>query len=407
MAHGGRAIGKQNRRMVFIPYAIPGETILARINHAADKVDFAEGVKLLNASADRVFPQCNHFGQGRCWGCQWQHIAYEAQLALKYDVLADQLSRLGRLTDKVLERTLNDVLPSPEQWGYNYHMILSRNEQGAFGFLQADNRHIEVIQECLIMHPDLLALHQTLDIDFADLKRMRLQLGSDGKTMVILEMTSENAPELTTDFPTSANALLPDNEPINLIGDAHTTYRIGDRDFRITAGGEFRANVEQVDQNLIPTILRACDLNGHESVLDLYAGMGVYSAFLAPRSSLVTLVESYPPTVTDAEENLADFENVDIVEGTVEDVLPILIESDEKYDVAVVDPPTRGLSKEALNLIVKMNIPRLVYVSSEPSSIARDSKQLIRAGYQLLSIQPIDFAPQTYYIDAVFCFVRE
>lgn len=405
MAHGGSGISRHKGRMIFVPYVIPGEKLTARVVRSTQKVDFAEGVELKQASADRVQPQCTHFGAGRCWGCQWQHIAYDPQLALKYDVLADQLSRLGKFDDRTLEHALQDVKPSPSQWGYNYHALLTRADDGQLGFSRMDGS-IEGISECLVMHPDLFTFYESLDIDFADLKRLRLLLGSDGATMIVLEMTSEDAPELGADFPTSANLLLPDNEPVNLVGDAHTIYSVGGRDFRVTAGAEFRPNVAQVDQNLIPAVLKACDLNGYETVLDLYAGVGVYSAFIAPRASLVTLVESYPPAATDADENLAAFENVDVVEGAVEDVLPALIEAEERYDIAIVDPPGRGLSKDALAALVELGVSRIVYVSSDPASLARDSQQLSRKGYHLQSVQPLDFAPQTYYVESVVCFER-
>jgi 23S rRNA (uracil1939-C5)-methyltransferase len=136
-------------------------------------------------------------------------------------------------------------------------------------------------------------------------------------------------------------------------------------------------------------------------VLDLYGGVGVFSAFMANNAGLVTLVESYPPTATDAEENLKEFENIDIIEGSVEDVLPSLIEAGEQYNAAIIDPPSKGLSKEAMAALVTLNIPKLVYISSDPASLARDAQHLCKRGYKLKKVQPFDFAPQTYYIDAV------
>lgn len=406
MANGGYALGTYQRRTTFIPYTIPGETVRARVVDSRGKVDFANGVELIEASADRVYPQCSHFGPGQCWGCQWQHIDYKAQLLLKQDVLADQLFRVGKFEDLVVERALKPVVPSPQQWHYNYNTTLIRDKNGKFGYYQIDGRTVEAIDECHIIHPDLQALYTMIDVDFDELKRMQLWLGSEGETMIVLEMNSENVPELSADFPTSVNVILPDNEPANLVGDSLIYYEVGQRLFRMTVGGTFRANIAQIE-NLIATLLSMLNLSDNDSVLDLYAGVGIFSAFIAHRAGLVTLVESYPPMATDAEENLKDFDNVDIIEGSVEEVLASLVEAGEIYEAAVIDPPSSGLSRDALQALIEMNIPKLAYISSDPATLARDARQLVKAGYELRKVQPIDFAPQTYYIDSVALLVKE
>jgi len=220
--------------------------------------------------------------------------------------------------------------------------------------------------------------------------------------MIVLSLAQDEAPELETDLPASVNVLLPDNEPMNLIGDSHSNYTINGRTFRATAGSSFRANLSQLP-NLVRMVEALLELHGGERVLDLYAGVGVFSAVAAPKASLVTLVESYPPAVTDADENLADFDNVDVIEGSVEAVLPTL---DEAYDAAIVDPPSRGLGKEGVDLLVGTQAERIVYVSDDPASLARDAKRLLAQGYRLAAAQPLDLAPQTYYLDIAALFVR-
>ncbi|GAB5494399.1 MAG: TRAM domain-containing protein [Phototrophicaceae bacterium] len=406
MANGGFALGSNNRRTTFIPYTIPGETVKAKVVNQRGSVDFADGISLVEASADRVYPRCPHFGPGKCWGCQWQHIDYQAQLLLKQDVLADQLYRVGKFEDLIVERALKPVIPSPQQWDYNSNVTMVRDKTGRFGYYQIDGRKVEAIDECHVLHPELQQLFTMIDIDFDDLVRMQLWVGSDNETMIVLEMSSDNAPQLTADFPTSVNIVLPDNEPANLVGDSMIFYEVAERFFRVTVGGTFRANVPQI-QNLIGTILKMLELSDKDSVLDLYAGVGIFSAFMAHRAGLVTLVESYPPTATDAEENLKDFDNVDIIEGSVEDILDLLADSNEIYEAAVLDPPSSGLSKEAIAGIVKLNIPKLVYISSDPATFARDTRKLVDKGYELRTVQPIDFAPQTYYLDTVALLVKE
>ena len=409
MAHGGSALGRHDGRTVFVPYTIPGERILARVTGEKGRVSFAEGVRLLEASADRVFPRCPHFGPGKCGRCQWQHIDYGAQLLLKQDVLADQLERIGGFADA----DVRPIFASPSEWGYNHHLTLVSDGSGKLGFPAASpppnplpttwRGGIFPITECHIMHPDLLALYTSLELDgITGIEKLTLQIGTDGAPMLILTMANDDAPELVADLPASANMLVGGVEPVNLIGDLYTYYVIAGRTFRVTAGSFFRPNVSGLE-NLIGVVLEALNLSGGETVLDLYAGVGLFSAFIAPRAGLVTLVESYAPALNDAEVNLADLENVDILEGAVEDILP---ELEDSYDAILLDPPPDGLSVEAVDQIAALKIPRLVYVSGDPATLARDGKRLAAQGYRLAYVQPIDLAPQTYYIDSVAVFAR-
>lgn len=404
MAQGGRGLAKLDGKTVFIPYVLPGESITAEITRRRGAALFARGLRLQAASADRVAPRCSHFGPGRCWECQWQHIDYESQLLLKQDVLADQLSRQGQLPDALVEAVLRPVLPAPEAWAYNHTLRLSRAQNGNWG-LRRDGGGFQAIDECLITHPDLLELLRQLDLDYASARRMTLRRGGDGRLMLIFEVSAEEAPDLHTDLPLSVNLILPNREPINLIGDAHSHYSIAGHDFRVTAGSSIRSNIAGMEL-LVNQVIQALQLQGGERALDLYAGVGVFSAFLAPRAALVTLVESYPPAATDADVNLQGMDNVDVVEGQVEAVLADMEREGARYDAAVVDPPSSGLGPEVIEHLSRLGVERLVYVSGDPASLARDSRQLVDAGFHLRAVQPIDLAPQTYYISALAIFER-
>ena len=404
MAQGGRGLARLDRKTVFVPYTIPGESVTAEIGDRRGAALFARGIRLLAASADRVSPLCANFGPGRCWECQWQHIDYPAQLLLKQDVLSDQLSRQGRLPDSLIDKVLRPVLPAPQPWAYNHTLRLSRDKRGDWG-LRRESGGFEAIEECPVTHPDLLALLEQLDLDYAPARRMILRRGSDGRLMLIFELSAEEEPQLQTDLPLSVNLILPDREPINLIGDAHSRYRIAGHDFRVTAGSSFRSNIAGVEL-LVDVAVKALQLKGDERALDLYAGVGVFSAFLAQRAALVTLVESYPPAATDADVNLQGADNVDIVEGQVEAVLSDMTDEGARYNVAVVDPPSSGLGQDVIQSLFRLGVARLVYVSGDPASLARDSRLLIEAGFQLRALQPIDLAPQTYYLSAVATFAR-
>ncbi len=404
MAHGGRGLGWYQGKPVFVPHTLPGESIRAEITSGRKNALFARGLRLKAASTDRVSPRCPHFGPGQCWGCQWQHIDYPAQLLLKQDVLADQLSRLGKLPDALIESALRSPLPATTLWEYNDSISLLRGESGDWG-LWREGGGVEAIDECHITHPALLDLLAHLDLDYATARRMTLRRDSDGRMMLIFDIDAEEAPELSVDLPLSVNLVLPDREPVNLIGDAHSRYEVAGQEFRVTAGAYIRPNVSGIER-LVAEVMRALCLQGDESALDLYAGVGIYSAFTAQEAALVTLVESYPPAVSDADVNLSEFETVDVIEGQVEAVLADMIAEDARYDVALVDPPTTGLSKETIAGLARLEVGRLVYVSGDPGSLAHNCRQLMSAGFQLREIQPIDLAPHTYYLTCVARFER-
>jgi 23S rRNA (uracil1939-C5)-methyltransferase len=399
MAHGGSGLGRHGGRVVFVPYTIPGERAEVRPVSEKGRVMFGQGVRLLEASADRVLPRCPHFGPGRCGRCQWQHIAYAAQLLLKQDVLADQLDRIGGFRDA----DVRPLIPCSLEWGYNARMAFSVMDGELALPAAAQEMTLHPISECHILHPDLLALKDALDLEtISGLREVTLLRAGDGATMLVIRTQDDEPPELETDLTMSVNLLNSDNQPINLIGDLHTRYTVKGHDLRVTAGSYFRANLTQLE-HLVDAVLDALGDTDGQAVLDLYAGVGLFSACIAPRARRVTLVESHPQTVSDAEENLSAFSNVDIIAGLVEDMRGSL---NTTYAAAVLDPTEDGLSLGALDELVALRIPRLVYVSGDPATLARDGKRLAVQGYTLRYVQPIDLAPQTYYIDAVALFER-
>jgi 23S rRNA (uracil1939-C5)-methyltransferase len=246
---------------------------------------------------------------------------------------------------------------------------------------------------------------ELLDFELATLTHVILRENGLGDLMVILSTEDDEAPELEVDLSASVNFLLSDNEPANLIGSTHLNYQLMGRKFRATAGSFIRGNLHQTE-TLLTTLRDWLDLRGDESILDLYCGVGLIAATLAPDANLVTCVDSYPPAMTDAEENLADFDNVDLIEGDVADVLPDLAE--ESYHVAILDPPAEGMSTDAIDALESALPPRLIYIGDDPATLSRDAKRLAaRYDYRLGKVQPIDFEPQTFRTVTLADFHRE
>ncbi|HQA69095.1 MAG TPA: class I SAM-dependent RNA methyltransferase [Aggregatilineales bacterium] len=395
MAHGGATIGRHEGRVVFVPYAIPGERL--RVEIVEDKGRFVNAriVEIIEPSPDRVEPPCPHFGPGLCGGCSFQHIAYERQLEIKRSIVQDQLERIGKFEGVPVHPTI----PSPEPWQYRSYATFTMTDDGKPAFYSDDNRRLVPIEVCYIIHPALLELFEMMDFEPGNITRMKLQVGSDPEDrMLVIETVDDLPPEIEVDFPVSINMLLSDNEPVNLIGRSSVRYQVFNRTFRVTAGAFFHANVPVVEA-LVELVLGALNLQGDEVLLDLYSGVGVLTAFLAERADLVVSVESYPPAVTDAEVNLDDLENVDLVEGPVEAVLEDL---EGPFDAIVLDPPPGGLSVEAIDELGRLAAPVLVYVSSDPATLARDARRLVdNHGYQLVEVQPVDMHPQAHHVMCV------
>ncbi len=394
MAHGGLGLGRHEGRVVFVPYTLPGERVRARIVDDRKKYARAEMVEVLSVSPDRVEAPCRHFGPGLCGGCHWQHIAYQRQLVLKQAVVRDQLERIGHFDAPLVHPTL----PSPEPLGYRTRATFTLDGDGQMAFYSDDNRRLVPIERCEILHPALAELFDVLDLDAPEIERVRLQVGSDpADRMLVIQTAGDAAPEIEVDIPVSVNLLLQDNEPVNLIGSPQVTYRVLDHPFRVTAGGFFQVNLPMAAV-LVEQVMQRLSLRGGETILDLYSGVGLFTAFIAQHAGLVVSVESYPPAVTDADVNLADLDNIELVEGSVEEVLLDLV---GPFDAVVVDPPRTGLEPEVIDELARLDAPLIVYVSCDPATLARDAHRLAQHGYALEDVQPVDMFPQTYHVEAV------
>ncbi|MBW4437613.1 MAG: TRAM domain-containing protein [Pleurocapsa minor GSE-CHR-MK-17-07R] len=401
IAGGGSGIARWRNKTILVPFTIPGERVQVRLLGEQDGMMRAEPVRLIEASADRVTPQCEGHFTASCVRCGWQHIAYQAQLTLKQDLLADHLLRIGRVPENAL--TLLPTVAAAQPWQYLHHVTWNVSEIGSLklqGKGKAPVRH----RDCALIHPDLLAAVDALDVEegaLAGISHIRVLRGSDGAVMLLLLATQEEAPDLNLELDVSINMVLPDNSPMNLVGSTITSIMLGERELRATAGTYFRPNLPMLATQS-ELVRQTLDLKPTDRVLDLYGGIGTFSMAIAPHVSRLTYVDSYPPAVTDADDNLEAFSHVDVIEGSVEEVLP---ELDDTYDAAVVDP-AHGLSADVMEGLARLKVGRLVYVSGDASELARDVKELSRFGYVLEHAQAVDMMPNTAFVDSVALFLR-
>lgn len=390
-ANGGYAVGRASRgRTVFVPYAIPGEKVKAAIHTEKNKVAYAHLQQVLKASPERVAPRCPHFGV--CGGCHFQHMAYAAQLRAKQAVVVDQLWRIGNMKDAPVRPTL----PHPQPWGYGMEMGLSPVAGGSLGFWSPAEKQIIPIESCPISRPELVDLLHDVDLELPGLRKLTLRVGDDEALLAAVEVDGVEPPELEADFPLSVVIVLPDDTAVNLIGDNFTMQTIRGRDFRMSAGCYLPPSAAGMEL-VVETVLRHARLTGAEQVLELYSGVGMLTAFLAEGAAAVVAVEMNPDAVADTAVNL-DADHVSLYEGAVEEILP---ELDIKPDVLVLHPPKEGLSRAAARMVAGLRPSRIVYVSSDIATLARDGRAFGRDGYNLVEIQPIDTRPQTFHVDVV------
>jgi len=391
MAHGGEALGRHEGKVIFVPYALPGEEVLVEVVQDKGRYARARLLEVVRSSPDRVEPRCPHFGT--CGGCQWQHVAYEAQLRFKEQILHDQLERIGGISKPPLKPSLG----ARDAWFYRNHVQFHLNEEGHLGFLTLRGWEVVAIEVCYIMHPLIEEVFRALDLAFPQLKRVSIKVGTrTGQKLLILEMEEDVIPALEVDEPLSCVEFLSDGTLLTLVGDSHIVEEVGGRCFRISAASFFQVNTAQLEQ-LIEVVRGYLAPEGHEVLLDAYCGVGTFGLSLAREVGQVIGVEESDSALADARFNAQDAEKVEFMGGRVEDILLDLV----RADVVILDPPRQGCGREAITHLVRLAPAKIIYVSCDPATLARDIKRLREGGYHLVEAQPVDMFPQTYHVEAV------
>lgn len=382
-------------RAVFIPYALPGETVRIRLVEDKQRYARAELLEVLEPAPERVSPRCPHFME--CGGCHYQHMPYQEQLKAKKSILRDQLERIGKFESPPVE----DVVPSPTPWNYRNHIQFHLSPEGKMGFLSSRSQGVVPITECHLPDELINAIWPLLDFEFVPgLERVSLRSGEgDEDALLILESSDPHPFDFNVDIPISAVLQGPDDQ-IVLSGDEFTILEVGGFPFVVSAGAFFQVNTPQAEQ-LIAHLLETLPLTKATTLVDVYCGVGLFSVFLAPEVEKLVGIESSPIAAEDFMYNLADFPQVEFYESPAGDILPHL---DPTPDVILVDPPRAGLSREALDGILALKPQTLAYVSCDPATLARDARRLTRDGYHLKQVTPFDMFPQTYHIESVSIF---
>ncbi|HLB87372.1 MAG TPA: 23S rRNA (uracil(1939)-C(5))-methyltransferase RlmD [Terriglobales bacterium] len=409
-------------KAVFVPFVLPGERVEAALVEEKPGFARARADKVLEASTQRVEPHCPYFQ--RCGGCHYQHASYEHQLEIKTAILKENLRRIAKLE---LDKDLK-IHPSPA-WNYRNQTRLKVQSEPEFdlGYYKFNSHELLPVEECPISS---LLINRAIAM-FWELGRAGevaygvqeiefLANGDDTQLLIqaycapdIRKDTAEQwAREVQSTLPEVAGVVMfkarhssaaaqgtSDPERVAQSGAAELTYKTDHASYRVSAGAFFQVNRHLTDK-LVNVV--AAGRSGH-TALDLYAGVGLFSAVLSREFAQVIAVESSPTSYADLLYNSPP--NVKAVQATVEQYLKN-VAGTLQPDLVVVDPPRSGLGESVIQALVTLGAPRITYVSCDPATLSRDLGRLLQSAYRVEEAHMVDLFPQTYHLESVFHLVR-
>ncbi|MCK8825114.1 23S rRNA (uracil(1939)-C(5))-methyltransferase RlmD [Fuchsiella alkaliacetigena] len=431
LAYGGEVVGRKDGFAVFVTEGVPGEKVKAQVTQVKNNYARAEIVELLESDSERVEGQC--VVNSDCGGCQLQHIDYQAQLKYKQQLVKDALERIAKLPQVEVKEVIGMENP------YFYRnkaqfSVTERDEELIAGFYAAGTHQVVDFEDCLIQHQLINRVKREAVQLLADsplsvydpvtgeglLKNLVIRVGVCTNQAMLLWVTNERESYLLKELSEQLLKRVPElisvhqninreqtsvvlgAETILLAGEAQITDYIGEVMYRISPESFFQVNTLQAKE-LYEQILEQADLTGDEVVVDAYCGLGSISLYVAAYCEQVYGIELNFQAIEDARENarLNGIENVQFRGGETSEILPQLISEGVEAEVLIVDPPRKGCHPEVLNSVQELGPAKIIYVSCDPSSLARDLKKLTTLGYQVKEVQPVDMFPQTYHIETV------
>ena len=423
----GQGVGRLDGLTVFVDGGLPDEKVLISIEEQKKNYAVGKLIDIIEPSADRVEPRCPL--ANRCGGCQLQHLSYEGQLRWKSRQVIDAVERIGKL-----EVDVEPTIGMNDPWRYRNKMQfpVGRSKDGLLIGCYAKRTH-EIIDtnECLIQRSAndemLRAARRVLerfnisaydeDRHVGVMRHVMGRVGLDGETMLVLVTATkelphskalvkalrEELPSVTTiqqNIQTYHNNVILGRETKILYGARTIRDRINGLKFNISARSFFQVNTLQAEK-LYRTAIEYAGLTGRETVLDAYCGTGTIGLSMARSARRAIGVEIVSTAIADAKRNAREnnIRNAEFILGDVDRVMPRLMS--EGVSVAVIDPPRAGCERRVLEALASMGLERIVYVSCNPATLARDLAILSAIGYRAKKIQPVDMFPMTSHVESV------
>ena len=428
----GEGIGKADGFTVFVKDAVIGDTVRAKIMKAKKNYGYGRLEEIITPSPDRVEPKCQFARQ--CGGCQLQALSYEKQLEFKTSKVRGHLERIGGFTDIPMEKILG--MDQPFHYRNKAQFPVGKSKDGRIitGFYAGRTHSIIENRDCAL---GVTRNKEVLDRVIAHMEKFHIQPYDENtgkglvrhvlirygfftdEMMVCLIINGENLPgeealvKSLRQIPEAVSVMVNVNKKRNnvilgekvrlLWGQPYITDKIGEISYQISPLSFFQVNPYQTGR-LYGKALEYAQLSGNETVWDLYCGIGTISLFLAQKAKMVRGVEIIPAAIENAKENacLNGFDNTEFFVGKAEEVLPEqFARTGERADVIVVDPPRKGCDETLLSTIIEMQPDRVVYVSCDSATLARDLKYLCERGYELKKVCPVDMFPNTVSVETV------
>lgn len=413
LTHGGKGLGRLDGQAVFVPATAPGDRIRCRILKRHKR--HAEGVveSVLEPSPQRRTPPCPVSAE--CGGCQWQHLHYQAQCDAKQAIFHDLLQRQG----KVPAAALRPLVPAPDQWHYRSRVQFKcrQTEQGfVIGFYRPASHYVVDVEQCPVLDP---RLNQALQRFRSWLSRgpnpdripqVDMAVGDGGSVRAVVHFIGDDsralAAWLTPRAAEAGYALFLQSGRKNslqqLLGPEELLIEVGTPALALGygPGGFAQVNLAQ-NRALVEAALQAAALQGTEAVLDLFCGMGNFSLPLARHCRTVVGVEDYPPSIAWAVRNAASnqLDNARFLARPAEGVL-LAQAAQRPFDLVLLDPPRSG-AYPVMRELLQARPRRVIYISCDPATLARDLVPLQHGGYRVVSSQPFDLFPQTYHLESL------
>ena len=428
----GEGIGKADGFTVFVKDAVIGDTVRAKIMKAKKNYGYGRLEEIITPSPDRVEPKCQFARQ--CGGCQLQALSYEKQLEFKTSKVRGHLERIGGFTDIPMEKILG--MDQPFHYRNKAQFPVGKSKDGRIitGFYAGRTHSIIENRDCAL---GVTRNKEVLDRVIAHMEKFHIQPYDENtgkglvrhvlirygfftdEMMVCLIINGEKLPgeealvKSLRQIPETVSVMVNVNKKRNnvilgekvrlLWGQPYITDKIGEISYQISSLSFFQVNPYQTGR-LYGKALEYAQLSGNETVWDLYCGIGTISLFLAQKAKMVRGVEIIPAAIENAKENarLNGFDNTEFFVGKAEEVLPEqFARTGERADVIVVDPPRKGCDETLLSTIIEMQPDRVVYVSCDSATLARDLKYLCERGYELKKVCPVDMFPNTVSVETV------
>lgn len=430
MTHEGQGVGRINNFTVFVDGAIKGETADVRIIKVNKSYAFGKLIKIITPSPERIQPFCS--ASKRCGGCNLQHLSYKGQLKFKTDLVKENIKRIGKLEDVVVHETIGMENPLNYRNKSQYPVGII-GEKPVIGFYASRSHEIIESDECGIQDiysdriraivKDFIGINKISVYSEATkeglIRHVVTRVGfKTGEVMVVIVINGKvlpkmdelihvivaGVPEVKSIFlninKINTNIILGDQN-VKIFGSETITDYIGKYKFNISPLSFFQVNPVQTEV-LYAKALEYAALSGNENVFDLYCGIGTISLFLSEKAKKVYGVEVVEDAIRDAKTNaeLNSVGNVEFISGEAERVIPDLYWKGIKADVVVADPPRKGCGEGLLKTLVDMQPKRIVYVSCNPSTLARDLKYLSENGFKVVEVQPVDMFPWTAHTES-------